>query len=84
MSGVLQQRVEEAREIERKLLQGTARLCSSPFARAWKGVFPYKAAEELAARTGRSVRAAGYVLSGEQEPSGLDIAALNVAITKRD
>jgi hypothetical protein len=61
-------------------LQGTATLCSaSNFAKAWKAIFPFKSAEELAARTGRSVRAAGYVLSGEQQPDGIDLTALNVA-----
>lgn len=76
---VYEERVAEAREIERKLLQGTARLCSSPFAKAWKAIHPFKAAEALADATGRSIRAAGYVLSGEQDPDGIDIAALNIA-----
>lgn len=80
MRTVYEERVAEAREIERKLLRGTARLCSvSNFSKAWKAIFPFKAAEELAARTGRSIRAAGYVLSGQQEPDGIDLAALNIA-----
>lgn len=85
MHGTLPGRVADARAIERKLLQGAATLCSpSKFSIAWKALFPFKAAEELAARTGRSVRAASYVLSGEQPPSGLDIAALVHECTKRE
>ncbi len=80
MHGTIPHRVREQREIERKLLQGTATLCSpSNFAKAWKAIFPFKSAEELAARTGRSIRSAAYVLSGEQQPDGADLAALNIA-----
>lgn len=76
MHGTLPKRVEEARSIERTLVQGTARLCSRNFGRAWKGIFPVKAAEELAARAGCSVRAAAYELAGEREPSPKSIMAL--------
>lgn len=78
-----EERVAEARKIQRTIVQGDARLCSSAFGRAWKGVFPIKAAEELAARAECSVRAAAYELSGEREPSARSIAALIVEITKR-
>jgi hypothetical protein len=73
----------EQAEIERKGLQGTARICSSPFGAAWKGVFPIKSAEELAARTGHSVRTAAYQLSGEHPPSDLSILALIQAVVPR-
>ncbi len=75
-------RVAEQIEIQRTLVQGTARLCSGSFGKAWKGIFPIKAAEELAARAGCSVRAAAYELSGEREPSARSIAALIVEVTK--
>lgn len=76
MHGNLPVRIAEARETERKLLQGTAILCSSNFGKAWKGIFPRKSAEELAARVGCSVRTAAYELSGEHEPSARSLAAL--------
>lgn len=84
MRSTYEVRVAEQTEIQRTLVQGTARLCSPAFGRAWKGVFPIKAAEELAARAGMSLRAAAYELSGEREPSARSIAALIVEITKRE
>jgi hypothetical protein len=76
MAGVLQRRVEEAREIERTLVQGTARLCSSPFGRACKGIWPTKTAEQLAAKVGCVVRTAAYEISGEREPSAKSLAVV--------
>jgi hypothetical protein len=76
MRSVSEERIEDARAIERKLLQGTATICSPMFGRAWKGMFPYKPAEELAAKTGCSVRTAAYELSGEIPPSAQSIKAL--------
>lgn len=76
MHGSLQGRVDEARKIERKIVQGTARICSPSFGKAWKGIYPLKAAEELAARIGCSVRTAAYEISGEHEPSARSIQAL--------
>lgn len=84
MHGVLASRVEDARKIERTLVQGTARLCSGNFGLAWKGIFKIKAAEELAARAGCSVRAAAYELSGEREPSAKSIAALIALCLERN
>jgi len=63
-------------EIECKLSQGGARICRGNFGRAWKGIFPQKAAEELAYLTGCSVRTASYQLSGEHAPSGKSLAVL--------
>lgn len=76
MRTVYEREIAQAREIERKLLQGTATFCRHPFGAAWKGIFQLKAAEELAARTGCSVRAAAYQLTGESEPSARAIRAL--------
>jgi uncharacterized protein with beta-barrel porin domain len=47
------------------------------FATAWKAIFPHKAAEELAARSGCSVRSAFKQLSGEHHPSAQSIKALS-------
>ncbi len=82
MHGTLRGKIDEARKIERTLMQGDARLCSSPFGRACKGLWPYKTAEELASRVGCSVRAAAYELAGEREPSGRSIAALVAAASE--
>lgn len=71
--------VAEATKIQRTLVQGDARLCRNSFGTAWKSLHPYKAAEELAARIGCSVRAAAYEISGEREPSALSIEALVAA-----
>lgn len=82
MHGTIRGRAAEAREIERTLMQGNARLCSSPFGRACKGLWPHKTAEELASRVGCSVRAAGYELAGDREPSGRSIAAVVAEISR--
>lgn len=84
MHGVFEERLAEARKTERTIMQGTARLCSSNFGAAWKGIFKHKAAEELAARAGCSVRAASYELSGEREPSARSLTALMVECSKRN
>lgn len=83
MRSVYEERRGEATQIERTLVQGTARLCSSAFGRAAKGIWPHKTAEQLAAIVGCSVRAAAYELSGEREPSARSIAAIVNEITKR-
>ena len=75
MRSVYEERIAEARQIERSLLQGDARICSGNFGKAWKGIFHRKAAEELAARIGCSVCTASYYLAGN-EPSARAIAAL--------
>lgn len=69
MRSVYEQRVLSAREIERTLMQGNARLCSSLFGRVCKLLWPVKTAEGLAAAIGCSIRAAAYEISGEREPS---------------
>ena len=74
MRSVYEQRISDATEIDRTFVQGTARLCTSDFSRAVKGLHPHKTAEWLASETGQSVRAAAYELSGEREPSARSIA----------
>ena len=63
-------------ETLRKISHGAARICRCRFGAAWKGLYPFKAAEELAHRTGCSLRTASYQLSGEHEPSARSICAL--------
>lgn len=84
MRSVYERRIAEASAINGKLLQGDAKLCIGKFGKAWKALFPYKSAEELAARTGYAVRSAAYQISGESELSARCLAALIVEITKRD
>jgi hypothetical protein len=81
MHGTWQKRRDEQTNIQRNIMQGTATLCSSPFGRACKGVWPVKTAEELASRAGCSVRAAAYQLSGEHDPSVQSMLALVAACT---
>jgi hypothetical protein len=83
MRTVYEHRRAEATEIERTLMHGTARLCSSPFGRVCKALWPFKTAEELAARVGCSVRAAAYEISGEREPGARSVAVIVNEITKR-
>lgn len=76
MRSVYEERVAEARKIERTLMQGTARLCSPIFGRVCRAIWPTKTAEELAARVGCAVRTASYEISGEREPSARSIAVI--------
>jgi hypothetical protein len=77
MHGVFEKRTGEAREIERKLVRGTARICGpSNFSKAWKGIFLIKPAEALSDLAGCSLRTAEYELSGEHHPSAQSIRAL--------
>jgi hypothetical protein len=82
MHGTLQNRVDEARKIERTLVQGTARLCRPAFGVVCKALWPIKTAEELASRVGCAVRTAAYEISGEREPSARSVAVIVVEITK--
>ena len=76
MSGVLQARVEEARKIERTIVQGDAHLCSPAFGRVCKALWPVKTAEELASRVGCCVRTAAYEIAGDRAPSAHSILAI--------
>ncbi len=81
MHGVFQRRVAEAREVERAIVQGDARLCSPNFGKVCKALWPLKTAENLASIVGCSVRAAAYEISGEREPSAQSLLAVMQAIT---
>jgi hypothetical protein len=76
MRTVYEREIAGAAKIERNILQGDARICSSWFGKACKGMWPNKTAEELAALVGCSVRAAAYQISGEQEPTARTIQAV--------
>lgn len=69
----------EQREIERTLVQGTARLCISDFGEMVKAAAKKrgeKPAPWLASNTGQSLRAAAYELAGDREPSARSISFL--------
>ena len=83
MHGVFTKRVEEARAVERAIVQGSARMCSANFGKVCKALWPLKTAEHLAAIIGCSVRAAAYEISGEREPSALSILAIMDSITPK-
>jgi hypothetical protein len=69
MSGVLQRRVEEAREIERQIRQGTVKNVSAGnFGRVAKVLWPLKTAAHLASIADTNERTAARWLSGEFEP----------------
>lgn len=69
MRSPYEERLAEARAIERTIVQGNARLCSGNFGRVCKVLWPVKTAEHLAAAAGCSVRTAAYEIAGERDPS---------------
>ena len=71
-------------EIQRTLVQGDARLCSSKFGKHCKLIWPSKTAEHLALAVGCSVRAAAYELSGERPPSDKTMLVVINEIFRRD
>jgi hypothetical protein len=71
-----EEEISTATKIQRTLVQGDAQMCVAYFGRAWKGMFPSKPAEELAARVGCTIRTAQYELSGERHPSAQSVKAL--------
>lgn len=77
MRTVYEQRIADTREIERRIVQGTAKVCSGNFGKCWKALFPIKAAEELAARRKCSVRTAAYEISGEHRVSAESLHIIN-------
>jgi len=83
MMSTYEQRLNDARKIESKIVQGDARLCRPIFGRVCKAIWPYKTAEELAALVGCAVRTAAYEISGEREPSARSIAVIVVEMTKK-
>ncbi len=83
MRTVYEERVADAREIQRAIVQGDARLCSPVFGKVCKAIWPIKTAEQLAALTGCAVRTAAYEISGEREPSALSILVVVDAMVPR-
>lgn len=83
MRSVYEERISEAKTIERALVQGNARLCSSSFGKVCKALWPLKTAEELAARAGCAVRTAAYEVSGERHPSAQSVLAVIIEITPK-
>lgn len=81
MRSVYEERLAEASEIERTLVQGNARLCSPIFGNVCKAIWPVKPAEQLAARVGCSVRTAAYEISGERHPSAQSLLVVIAAMT---
>jgi hypothetical protein len=85
MPGSLQDRVEQARETERQIRQGTAKIVSvSRFGTVAKALWPIKTAAHVAAIGQTNERTAARWLSGEFEPPGIVIAAIVYEITKRE
>jgi len=76
MRSVYEAQSGEQTEIQRTLVQGDARLCSSNFGRHCKVEWPTKTAEHLALAVGCSVRAAAYEISGERPPSDKSMLVL--------
>ena len=70
-------------EIQCKIVQGDARLCSTNFGKHCKLEWPTKTAEHLALAVGCSVRAAAYELSGERPPSDKSMLVLINKIFQR-
>lgn len=84
MRSVYEGQIADAREIQRTLMQGDARLCRSRFGVVCKALWPFKTAEELASRVGCAVRTAAYEISGEREPSAKSIGVIVWEITWQD
>lgn len=85
MRSVLAERIEEARETERHLRQGTAKIASvGKFGVVAKALWPFKTAAHLASIAGSNERTAARWLSGEFEPPNILIAAIICEITRRE
>ena len=85
MSGVLAGRIEEARQTERQIRQGTVKIVSAgKFGVVAKALWPFKTAAHLATIASTNERTAARWLSGEFEPPGIVLAAIMLEITRRD
>ena len=82
MSGVLAQRIEEARETERRICRGTDRIVSRKFGIVAKALWPLKTAAHIAAIAKKDERTAARWLSGEIPAPAIVIAAIVVEITE--
>ena len=68
MRSVYEVRLDEAREIERQLRQGTGKIVSRNFGRVAKVLWPFKTAAQIAAIAKTNERTAARWLSGEHDP----------------
>jgi hypothetical protein len=85
MRTVYEERVAEARQIDRRIRQGTVEVVSnSKFGAVAKVLWPHKTAAVLATIAKTNERAAWRWLSGEHEPPGCLLAAILVEIAKRE
>lgn len=85
MSGVLRERVDQARSIERQIRQGTDKIVSvGKFGIVAKVLWPFKTAAHLATIAGKDERTAARWLSGEFEPPYVIIEAVMRETFKRD
>lgn len=85
MHGTWQKQADTAREIERRICQGSEKIVSAGrFAVVAKALWPIKTAAHIAAIAGKDERTGARWLSGEFEPPGIVIAAIITEITRRD
>lgn len=77
MRSAYEEKIAQAREIERTIVHGTARLCRRrKFGVVCKALWPIKTDEELATRAGCCVRTANYEISGQRAPSARALQAI--------
>jgi hypothetical protein len=82
MRGTYEERIDEARKIERRLRQRTDRIVSpSKFKRVCLALWPLNTAATIAAIAGKDERTGARWLAGEFEPPNKVIAAIMVEIT---
>lgn len=85
MHGTIHRSAAAAREIERQICQGDAKIVSAGrFAVVAKALWPLKTAAHIAAIAGKDERTGARWLSGEFEPPGIVLAAILTEITRRD
>lgn len=84
MRSVYEERVAEARAIERQLRQGTVKIVSSNFGAVAKVLWPFKTAVQLAAIAKTNERTAARWLSGEFEPPNSVVVAVINKIFERE
>ncbi len=83
MQSTYEARSGEQTEIQRNIVQGSARICTTNFGKHCKVIWPSKTAEHLALAVGCSVRAAQYQISGEYPPSDRAMLVVINEIFKR-
>lgn len=82
---IIAERIRDARETERQIRQGTAKIVSvCKFGNVAKVLWPINTAAHVATIGQTNERTAARWLSGEFEPPGIVIAAIVYEITRRD